>query len=73
MVWLIVRHERDRSRERERSFAGAENAYAGAGGQFRPAARSAEPGRALAILDERYARGEVDREEYLRRRADLAT
>ena len=26
---------------------------------------------ALAILDERYARGEIDREEYLRRRKDI--
>jgi putative membrane protein len=27
--------------------------------------------QARAILDERYARGEIDREEYLKRRADL--
>lgn len=26
---------------------------------------------ALDLLDERYARGEIDREDYLRRRADL--
>jgi putative membrane protein len=33
--------------------------------------RDAAAGQARAILDERYARGEIDREEYLRRRRDL--
>jgi putative membrane protein len=33
--------------------------------------RDAADGQARAILDERYARGEIDREEYLRRRRDL--
>lgn len=34
--------------------------------------RSAEPrSRALEILDEAYAKGEVGREEYLQKRADL--
>ena len=33
--------------------------------------REASGGQARAILDERYARGEIDREEYLRRRRDL--
>lgn len=28
---------------------------------------------ALEILEERYARGEIEREEYLKRRADLAS
>lgn len=28
-------------------------------------------GRALHLLDERYARGEIEREEYLRRRQDI--
>jgi uncharacterized membrane protein len=38
---------------------------------------AAEPAQpitpARAILDERYARGEIDREEYLQRRADLSS
>lgn len=33
--------------------------------------RDGAGGQARAILDERYARGEIDREEYLRRRRDL--
>lgn len=33
--------------------------------------RSGASAGALAILDERYAGGEIDREEYLRRRKDI--
>lgn len=33
--------------------------------------KPASGGRALEILDERYARGEIDREDYLARRSDL--
>ena len=34
-------------------------------------ARKGESSGALKVLDERYARGEIDREEYLRRRKDI--
>lgn len=33
--------------------------------------RRASSGRALQLLDERYAKGEIEREEYLRRRQDI--
>lgn len=33
--------------------------------------RSEEKRRAIDLLDERYARGEIDREEYLQRRRDI--
>lgn len=36
-----------------------------------PADRGNEPPSALQILEERYARGEIDREEFLARKRDL--
>jgi putative membrane protein len=36
-----------------------------------PSPGSSSKAAARAILDERYARGEVDRDDYLRRRTDL--
>jgi putative membrane protein len=37
----------------------------------RPEPHQPGEGRAREVLDERYARGELDRDEYLERRADL--
>jgi putative membrane protein len=37
----------------------------------RPGQMPPTSGRARALLDERYAKGEIDREEYLQRKADL--
>jgi putative membrane protein len=36
-----------------------------------PPPSSGHDGRALRVLDERYARGELDRDEYSERKADL--
>ena len=41
--------------------------WIGTGGGGGPRARTARD-----VLDERYARGEIEREEYLRRREDIA-
>lgn len=38
-----------------------------------PDAQTLAPGAALRVLDERYARGEIDREEYLMRKQDLSS
>lgn len=52
-------------------LAAAAIKYLFAGGtRFNTAARD-DRNRALEVLEERYARGEIDREEYLQKRDDL--
>lgn len=81
IIWVVVEATRNRGAQQAPPPSG----YAQAGPQqygvlppqqpFAGAA-SAAPAQAsqvgaVAILDERYARGEIDRDEYLARKADL--
>jgi len=59
IVWLVVEATRTKDNSRNRQV-----------GQVAEP-RDRMSGRGLEILDERYARGEMDREEYLERRRDL--
>ncbi|GAB4255660.1 MAG: hypothetical protein Kow00122_13910 [Thermoleophilia bacterium] len=61
LVWLVVEATRKRNDQIPAAYVVPPNT------QTQAAAGSP----ALAILHERYARGEIDREEYLRRRQDL--
>ena len=69
IVWLVVELTR---RRHHVVPAGPVALPAGVvdAGSVAPAV-PATPSPALAILDERYARGEIDREEFLARRKDL--
>jgi len=81
IIWAVVEATRNRGSQQ----APPPNAYGQTGSQYyaaqspqlpyagpsHPAETEAPPARALAILDERYARGEIDRDEYLARKADL--
>ncbi len=65
---LIRRDERSDARDRQ----AASTASPPAPGYPLPAAAPARPSAdALRILEERYARGDIDREDFLARKADL--
>jgi putative membrane protein len=51
-------------------WSGGEGGAAGRG-EDRPAQGDGAHERALGVLEERYARGEIEREEFFRRKADL--
>lgn len=62
----------------KRPAAGQGQPGPGGGPGAQPPARAGQPGHGtpekpepLRILEERYARGEIDREEFLQRKADL--
>jgi uncharacterized membrane protein len=70
LIWLLV----DSNRRRHHvALVGPAVPLAGAvdAGVPTTLVSAVVPSPALSILDERYARGEIDREEYLARRKDL--
>ncbi len=82
IIWAVVEATRNRGSQPAPPPAGYIQAgpqYYGAPGAQPPYAGPSVPvqayqspgGGAAVILDERYARGEIDRDEYLARKADL--
>jgi uncharacterized membrane protein len=61
IVWFVLEESRRRG---DRVYPPAPNPYAASPDSWRSDARER--------LDERYARGEMDRQDYLQRREDLA-
>ena len=75
-LYLVFRHLRRRSDGAAGGTEGEQRPWGGddswsAFDDERPSARRYGDSDALRILEERYARGEIDRDEFLRRRADI--
>lgn len=75
-LYLVFRHLHRRSNDAAAGAEGEQRPWAeddswGAFDHERPSSRRCGDSDALRILEERYARGEIDRDEFLRRRADI--
>jgi predicted lipid-binding transport protein (Tim44 family) len=81
IIWAVVEATRNRGSQNTPPPAvygqhglqqyGVQGGQAPYAGPSFPAQSAAPQAGAIAILDERYARGEIDREEYLARKGDL--
>lgn len=67
VVWAIV----EATRRRDDHPAGVSGAYYAQGPAPLATSSLPTPSSARALLDERYARGDIGRDEYLQRRGDL--
>lgn len=67
VIWAIV----EATRRRDDHPTGASGAYYAQGPPPFAAPTPPAPSGARAVLDERYARGDIGRDEYLQRRGDL--
>lgn len=73
LVWLVIEATRGRDRRDETrvTYASLPPARDVSSPHVSAQGGTASHDRALTILEERYARGEIEREDYLQRRRDL--